>query len=98
MKLGVKLSLMSAFLLLLIAILGAFSLMQMSKINDGSTELSYEWLPSTRCAMDFNIIASDYRLAEALFITTPPTDEYRQVYKTRAVHAPYRLSAGAPGI
>ena len=72
--------------------------MQMSKINDGSTELSYEWLPSTRCAMDFNIIASDYRLAEALFITTPPTDEYRQVYKTRAVHAPYRLSAGAPGI
>lgn len=95
MKLGVKLSLMSAFLLLLTAILGTFSLMQMSKINDGSTELSYEWLPSTRCAMDFNIIASDYRLAEALFITTPPTDEYRQVYKTRMESTQKSLSAVA---
>ena len=45
--------------------------------------------------MDFNIIASDYRLAEALFITTPPTDEYRQVYKTRMESTQKSLSAVA---
>lgn len=93
MKLGVKLSLMSAFLLLLIAILGTFSLVQMSKINDGSTELSRDWLPSTRCAMELNIVASDYRLAEALFITTPPMDEYRQIYKNRMESSQKSLSA-----
>ncbi len=93
MKLGVKLSLMSAFLLLLIAILGMFSLVQMSKINDGSTELSRDWLPSTRCALELNIVASDYRLAEALFITTPPSDEYRQIYKDRMESSQKNLSA-----
>ncbi|MFT4302853.1 MAG: methyl-accepting chemotaxis protein [Desulfovibrio sp.] len=83
MKLGVKLSLMSAFLLLLIAILGTFSLMQMSNINDGSTEISRNWLPSTRSALNLNVLTSDYRLAESMLVNMGSSDEYRPTYKNR---------------
>jgi len=48
MKLSVKLSLMAGFLMVLTVALGLFSLVQMSKINDGSTDINQNWLPSTR--------------------------------------------------
>ena len=40
MKLSVKLSLMAGFLMVLTVALGLFSLVQMSKINDGSTDIN----------------------------------------------------------
>ena len=55
MKLSVKLSLMAGFLMALTIALGLFSLVQMSKINDGSTDINHNWLPSTRYALNLNI-------------------------------------------
>ena len=61
MKLSVKLSLMASFLMLLTFALGLFSLIQMSKINDGATDINQNWLPSTNYVLNINVNTSDYR-------------------------------------
>ena len=55
MKLSVKLSLMASFLMLLTFALGLFSLIQMSKINDGATDINQNWLPSTNYVLNINV-------------------------------------------
>jgi len=62
MKLGVKLGLGFASLLALTAVLGIFSLMQMSLVNDKSTELAVNWMPSIVNIEEMNTATSDHRL------------------------------------
>ena len=82
MKLSVKLMLMSGFLLLLATLVGGFSLIEMANINKGSTDISENWLRSTRSVMNSTLLTSEYRLAEALFVYAK-TDEENSVYKKR---------------
>ncbi|MVT00825.1 methyl-accepting chemotaxis protein [Devosia marina] len=66
MRLSLKAKLGFGFglLVLLTTILGALSIYQMSVINDQSTEIASNWLPSVDTINRMNTAASDYRLAE----------------------------------
>ncbi len=65
MKLSLKAKLALGFgiIILLVAALGAFSLMQMSTVNDKSTDLATNWLPSVDIAGRLNTATSDFRSA-----------------------------------
>ena len=50
--------------LMLLAGLGAFSLYQLGKVNQTSTDIAKNWMPSVRVTLDMNTITSDFRIAE----------------------------------
>ena len=68
MKLRTKLSLSMGLLMAMLCGLGIFSLYQMNKINDASTEITQNWMPSTVNAQRLNTLSSDYRIQEILHI------------------------------
>ncbi len=82
MKLSVKLSLMAGFLMALTIALGLFSLVQMSKINDGTADINQNWLPSTRYVLNLNVNTSDYRLAQVQLANSPEAQD-RARYQAR---------------
>lgn len=82
MKLSVKLSLMAGFLMALTIALGLFSLVQMSKINDGTTDINQNWLPSTRYVLNLNVNTSDFRLAQVQLANSPEAQD-RARYQAR---------------
>ena len=96
MKLSVKLTLMSGFLLLLATLVGVFSLIEMANINKGSTDISENWLRSTRSVMNSTLLTSEYRLAEALFVYAK-TEEENSVYKNRMENALAALDKSKAG-
>ncbi len=63
MSLKAKLALGFGVLILLIAALGGFALMQMGTVNDKSTELASNWLPSVDISGRLNTATSDFRSA-----------------------------------
>ncbi len=75
MKLGLKwkLSLGFGLMVLLVAALGAFGLLQMNAINAKSTEIATNWLPSVDTVNRLNTATSDLRIAELQHLTL--TDE-----------------------
>ena len=82
MKLSVKLSLMASFLMALTIALGLFSLVQMSKINDGTADINQNWLPSTRYVLNLNVNTSDFRLAQVQLANSPEAQD-RARYQAR---------------
>lgn len=54
MTLRAKLLLLTAILLILLCGQGLFSLYQMNSINEASTEISKNWLPSCNAANSLN--------------------------------------------
>ena len=64
MKLAPKLFGAFAVVLLLMAGLGLFALVQMSKVNDSSTEITTNWMPSIKFLKEIDTNTSDYRIAE----------------------------------
>jgi len=61
---AMKLGLGFAVVLALMAILGVFSLRQMSSINQQSTDMAQNWMPSVRWTEEINGNTADYRVAE----------------------------------
>ena len=64
MKLAPKLFGAFAIVLLLMASLGLFALLQMSKVNDSSTDIASNWMPSIKLVKEIDTNTSDYRIAE----------------------------------
>lgn len=64
MKLSTKLFVLLAVLLAGIVIVGMFSLKRMAQINDKSSEISDNWLPSTVAVQSLNTMTSDFRIYE----------------------------------
>lgn len=64
LKIRTKLLLQTVFLLIGLVAVGITSLMFMGNINDGSTEISQNWLPSVIAAEELNTLTSDYRISE----------------------------------
>src|SRR5262245_19295997 len=60
-----RLSLVFAFLLLLVGVLGVLSIASLEYFNGYSSEVRGRWLPSTRILGDLNNLTSDFRAAEA---------------------------------
>ena len=77
MKLATKLSLAFGTLTLLIVGLGLFSLMQMNKINETSTEIARNWLPSIVNVEEMNTLISDFRIYEVQHIYSEDERELR---------------------
>lgn len=64
LKIRTKLFILVGVLLLGLTALGLASLSFMGNINNSSTELAENWLPSTIVAEELNTLTSDYRLNE----------------------------------
>ncbi len=73
LKIATKLGLGFFVVLLLMTIMGAVALSEMSKVNDQSTEISSVWMPSINFIHQVNTATSDYRIAELnhVLATTP---------------------------
>ena len=64
MKVGTKLGLGFATVLLLMLGMSLFALNQMASINQKSTDMAENWLPSVRFVEELNTDTSDYRILE----------------------------------
>ncbi len=64
-SLRVQLSTVFLFFLLLVIVLGMFSIVQLNDVNQVSADIRDHWLQSTRILGDLNNFTSDYRTAEA---------------------------------
>ncbi|MDO8828355.1 methyl-accepting chemotaxis protein [Methylophaga sp.] len=74
MKVGMKLGLGFFTLILLMGLLGFVSLFEMDKVNDQSTIISTNWLPSIDAIHTMNTATSDYRIEELRHIlSTSPS-------------------------
>ena len=71
MRLGLKAQLSLGFGILIAVLcgLGIFALIQMSQINDKSTEIANNWLPSVDVVNRLNTATSDLRVAEFQHLT-----------------------------
>jgi len=79
MKLTVakKLGLGFGLLLSMMLFLGLFSLGQMSDVNDRSTELATNWMPSIRFIEEINTNTSDFRIAELKHVVSEKPEEMK---------------------
>lgn len=64
MKIGTKLIGSFAVLLGIMICLMVFSLSQMSRINEATTEITSNWLPAVKVISEINTNASDFRIGE----------------------------------
>ena len=64
LKVTTKLIVSFGIVLALTATLGVLSIIQLERVNQTSTDLELNWLPSTRAAGDMNTATSDFRVAE----------------------------------
>ena len=84
MKLRTKLSLSMGLLMVMLCGLGIFSLYQMNSINNASTEIAKNWMPSTNAANSLNTLTSDYRLYEVMHIFSTTAEDMSAYEKLMA--------------
>lgn len=60
----IKLYLVTAFVALILIVLGAFSIYSSANVNDKSTQIAREWLPLVKAANELNTLTSDYRIIQ----------------------------------
>ncbi|EQN48364.1 hypothetical protein HMPREF0326_05766 [Desulfovibrio sp. 3_1_syn3] len=81
MKLSVKIAVSMGALAALMAVLGIYLIMQMSKVNDVATEMSQRQMPLVEQMGVINNAASEYRLAEVLHIYATDPARMREYEK-----------------
>lgn len=64
MKIGMRLGLVFGLVLVLMAAMGAMALQRMGVVNQQSTVITENWMPSIRLATEINMNSSDYRIWE----------------------------------
>ena len=84
MKLRTKLSLSMGLLVVMLCGIGIFSLYQMNSINNASTEIAKNWMPSTNAANSLNTLTSDYRLYEVMHIFSTTAEDMATYEKLMA--------------
>ncbi|MBB4125608.1 methyl-accepting chemotaxis protein [Xanthomonas translucens] len=70
MKIATRIGLSFGLVLLLMLGMGGFAMLQMSKINDSSTEIAGNWLPSLRNVQEMNARFNQLRLYELQHVVT----------------------------
>jgi two-component system OmpR family sensor kinase len=74
-SLNFLLSLVFSFFLLLVTVLGLFSIERLSEFNRSAADVRAIWLPSTRLIGDLNNFTSDFRAAEGRhLLSSTPTE------------------------
>lgn len=81
LKIATKLGLGFFSVLLLMAIMGMMALSEMGKVNDQSTEISGNWMPSINFIHQVNTATSDYRIAELNHVLSETPDEMAKYEK-----------------
>lgn len=64
LRVGTKLTLSFVVVLVLMIFLGVLSILKLAQVNQTSTDMEVNWMPSTRAAGEMNTATSDYRIAE----------------------------------
>lgn len=63
-KIKFKLFMLAGFMLAGLVVMGIVSLLYMSRINEGTTVVSANWMPSVIASEELNTLTSDYRIQE----------------------------------
>lgn len=64
LKIGKKLTLLVAILLFCLVVVGSSSLILLNQLNNSTTEISQEWMPSVIVSEEVNTMESDHRIFE----------------------------------
>ncbi|OLP42665.1 chemotaxis protein [Rhizobium oryziradicis] len=99
-----KLALSFGFLVVLIAVLGIFSLLQIGNVNGKANEIATNWMPSVDVSNRINTMTSDFRIAELQHVITQDEvgmkrwlDQQNQLADSIAkLSAKYETLIGAP--
>ncbi len=67
-----------SLLVVIVLILGVFSLIQLNRVKNTSTEISENWLPSVRISSSLNTLTADYRIIEFDHILSRKTENMAQ--------------------
>ncbi len=78
LKIGRKLFLLSAVLMLCLIISGISSIILMNQINTSTTTISNNWLPSVIVSEEINTKTSDYRILELEHIITQDSQSIKE--------------------
>jgi methyl-accepting chemotaxis protein len=84
LNIAVKLLVSFAAVLALTAFLGAFSVLQLGKVNQMSTDLTTVWMPATRTLLEMKGLMSRYRSQELQHILSSTTEEMAGYEKSMA--------------
>lgn len=79
---AMKLGMGFGVVLVLMAIMGIFALNQMDKINQQSTDMAENWMPSIRFTEEINTGTSDFRIAELQHVVADKPEEMQAAEKT----------------
>ncbi|MGR4872438.1 MCP four helix bundle domain-containing protein, partial [Variovorax sp. LARHSF232] len=69
LKIATKLMVAFVAVLALSAFIGIFSMLQLSKVNDMSTQIAKDWMPSTRALLEMKSSMARFRAQEIQFAT-----------------------------
>jgi methyl-accepting chemotaxis protein len=75
LKMSTKLIVAFSAVLSLTIGVGVFSLVQMDKVNQTSTDMELNWMPSVRATSDLNTNTSDFRIGELQHILSTDANE-----------------------
>lgn len=78
MKLRTKLMAGYASILMLTLFLGAFAVVMLARVNQMSTEMAVNWMPSVYYSSDLNAATSDYRIYELQHVLSLSESEMRE--------------------
>lgn len=81
LKIKTKLGILVAFTVICSLIIGCLSLVFMSKINNSSTIISKNWMPSIIVAEELNTTVSDFRINEYKHILSQTSSEMESIEK-----------------
>ena len=83
-KIGSKLALSFFAVVMLIVIQGVFSVGQLGKVNQLSTDMELNWMPSVRLTADINTNIANYRIAEVKLLLSFSDSEIAKFEKVVA--------------
>lgn len=81
MKIGVRLGLGFGLVLVLMVVMGAIALQRMDVVNQQSTEIAANWMPSVRLTTEINMDTSDYRIQEYKHIASDTASDMAAIEK-----------------
>lgn len=84
LKIAAKLLVAFSAILILTAFLGIFSIVQLAKVNQTSTDLKTNWMPSVRLLLEMKGNASRYRTLELQHILSLDEADMKKYEKTMA--------------
>ncbi|MEW6354464.1 MAG: methyl-accepting chemotaxis protein [Pseudomonadota bacterium] len=78
LKIATKLIISFLVVLALTSFLGVFSIVQLANVNQMSTDMATNWLPSVRVTSDMNTNTSDFRIAELQHVASLTEEEMKK--------------------